>query len=884
MSGRNATGSGGQDESLVRPDPGRGVDTPISGGVADSAPNGPMLRDPVFLAIALLALVSAVVAVWWASGVGDTTLSSRAVGVASLPGGLILIFLGLRLRHAGRLDARLRQAWAIFVVAISLYGIGVVIRLVGGQVPAAGALELVGTVLEIAAYPLFSLGFSFVPRPGRSRYDLILFSLDVTIVAASAAVLMWHFSIFPTAQVAHKNVTDAVAAAFFPVYDAALIFSVAAIVVRGLPRSTRTAMVIAAFSITAIFVGDLVAGLQGLDGTYRAGGLSGFFYSVAWVLLAVAAYSQWRMEDREELAPGLTDYARSSFPWLPYAAVAIAFVAPAIRDWSDINMLRQHVPATGLLIALVVTRLLVTARHNASLAAAERERLAAAVDQAAELMITTDLSGRITYVNRAFTRIMGYEAAEIIGTMTTFFADTADRAVVAEVHSALGRGESWEGRLPHRKRDGATVELDIAVAPLRDATGANTGTIAVARDISRERALEAQLAQAQRMEAIGRLAGGVAHDFNNILTAIGGFSELAAAELGPQHPVSGDLDQIRHAADRAAALTRSLLIFSRRQVTLSRVLDVNDVLAGLTPMLGRLIGEDVQLIVRVDPKIGLTMADSAQIEQVILNLVVNARDAMPDGGTLTISTGDADLDGDAARVHMGAAEGKYVVLVVSDTGTGMTSDVLEHAFEPFFTTKERGKGTGLGLSTAFGIVQACGGFIHVDSDVNAGSVFSVYLPRLEGAPRPAETGDSTDQPRGGRESILVAEDEEAVRSFVRRVLAGAGYHVDAASSGEEAVLVAEGMGRLDLLVTDVVMPGMNGVQLAAHLTKTRPDLPIIYASGYSDEGIPKGAGHSDRISYLAKPFTAEALLTRVRDVLDVGRADATPQASEPIAE
>lgn len=368
----------------------------------------PMRRDPFAWAIGLLALATVAVSIWWVSGVGDSSLSSRLMGAESLPGGLIVVLMALRLRRAERLDARIRRAWSIIAAALVVYGLGVVVRFIGGYVPSGGLLETLSTVLRIACYPLISVGFSFMPRPGRTRHDLILFSLDVTIAAASAAILLWHFSVFPTAQAAHKDVADAVAAAFFPVYDAALVFSIAALVVRGLSKSTRTAMIIAAFAIAAIFMGDLVASLGTLDGTYVPGGLSGFFFSIAWVWLAVAAYAQWRIEDRAEPARGLVDYAHSSFPWLPYAAVAVAFVAPAIRDWSDIDMLRQHVPATGFLIGLVVARLAVTARHDASLAAAERERLAAAVDQAAESMLTTDRARNITYVNPAFTRITGY--------------------------------------------------------------------------------------------------------------------------------------------------------------------------------------------------------------------------------------------------------------------------------------------------------------------------------------------------------------------------------------------------------------------------------------------------------------------------------------------
>jgi two-component system, cell cycle sensor histidine kinase and response regulator CckA len=317
-----------------------------------------------------------------------------------------------------------------------------------------------------------------------------------------------------------------------------------------------------------------------------------------------------------------------------------------------------------------------------------------------------------------------------------------------------------------------------------------------------------------------------------------------------------------------------------RRINVSRF-DVNEVLAALTPMLGRLIGEDIQLIVRVDPRLGPTRADAAQLEQVVLNLAVNARDAMPDGGTLTISTANVDLDAGFVLEHVGASAGKFVVLVVSDTGTGMTPETREHAVEPFFTTKDRSEGTDLGPSRAFGIVQASGGFIRAESEPGAGSAYSVYLPRLDGEAGPQRPSNPAHKPKGGKETILLAEDENAVRNFVERVLIGAGYRVKAASNGEEAVELAEQMPNLDLLFTDLVMPGMNGVQLAAHLTKARPDLPVIYASGYSDQGVPRGAGHSERISYLPKPFTAETLLLRIREVLDRDPAASATQQAEP---
>jgi PAS domain S-box-containing protein len=857
---------------------GGGIATPSLPGLAGSREPEPISRrDPLAWSIALLGGFVAFLALWWASGLGNPDLSNRLTGIAAAPCGVIMALVTLRLRRTSRLDPRTRRTWSIVTIALIGYGVGALLHLGESYVPALGALWPVSVGLEIATYPLVAIALALLPKPATTVYDIILFGLDVAIVAFSAAMLIWHFFIFPAAQAAAQPVIAAFGAAFFPVFDLSLVFAIIAIILRGLPVSSRAALFAAGTSLSFVFLGDMISGLETLKGGYTPGGISGVLYSVAWFGLAVAAYLQWRIKDRERPSRGLADYARS-FPWLPYVAVALGFAAPAIHDWNDIDTLRQHVPATGFLIALVVARLWVTARQSASLAAAERERLAAAVDQAGEAVLTTDRKGNVTYVNPAFSRITGFSALEVVGRSPDFLREAADPAQIEEMKAFLGRGESWEGRLIERRADGATLEIDTTIAPLRDASGAIVGTVEVARDISRERALEAQLAQAQRMEAVGRLAGGIAHDFNNILTAISGFGELAAAELSADHPVAEDIGQILRASDRAAALTRALLAFSRRQVMQARPIDLNQVLGGLTPMLSRVIGEDVQLSVQLDQTLGLTMADGAQLEQVVLNLAVNARDAMPSGGDLTIATANTDLDAAYARNHVGALEGPYVALTVSDTGVGMTPEVLEHAFEPFFTTKARGRGTGLGLSTVIGIVQQSGGFVQVESEPNAGSAFTVYLPRVEGLVALEEAGSHEDRPPGGNETILVAEDEDAVRTFVARVLVGAGYRVVAAANAAEALSAAGELPRLDLLFTDVVMPGMSGVELAARLTKTHPGLPAIYASGYSDEGVLPDAARAGDVPYLPKPFTSEILLARVREVLDQRRQPETQPA------
>ncbi|HEX7491944.1 MAG TPA: ATP-binding protein [Candidatus Limnocylindrales bacterium] len=827
-------------------------------------------RDPLAWAMAILGIYIALYWAWWLSGIGDPSLSSRFTAAAAIPGGIVMGLITLRLRGADHVSPRTQKAWSVIAVGLIVYSAGALSHVLLGVAPALDTVWGIGSALELSTYALFGVALALLPKPARTSFDITLFSLDIAIVAWSAAMLIWHFFLFPEARAAGQGMVAAFGSAVFPVADLALLFVMVAIILRGLRESTRAALAIAAVSMALVFVGDMIAGAEELRGVYAQGGTAGAVYSLAWLGLALSAYAQWRIHDSDRPKRGLTDYSRS-IPWLPYVAVLVAFLLPAIRDWNDAESLQQHVPATGLLMALVIARLAVTSRQNASLATAEREKLAAAVDQAAEAILTTDRAGHVTYANLAFARMTGLPISHVVGRNPQLLRRLADPGPLDEMTAALVRGDAWAGRLILRREQGAAVEIDMAVSPLRDSTGTIMGSVAVARDISRERALEAQLSQAQRMEAVGRLAGGIAHDFNNILTAISGFAELAASELPGDHPVSSDLEQILKASDRAAALTRALLAFSRRQVMQAKLVDINETLGGLTPMLGRLIGEDIQLVVRVDPSLGMTMADRAQLEQVVVNLAVNARDAMPDGGTLAITTANTDLDASAAGAHIRSTAGSYVTLVVTDTGVGMTPEVIEHAFEPFFTTKERTKGTGLGLSTVIGIVEQSGGFIEVKSEPSVGSTFTVHLPRVAGTAQANDLSEFAGLSHGGSETILVAEDEDAVRLFVERVLATAGYRVLTAAHGAAALATAKSVANLDLLFTDVVMPGMSGVELATQLAKSRAGLPVVFASGYSEEGVLREALGNDSAPYLAKPFTAEALLAKVREALDRGR-------------
>jgi PAS domain S-box-containing protein len=476
---------------------------------------------------------------------------------------------------------------------------------------------------------------------------------------------------------------------------------------------------------------------------------------------------------------------------------------------------------------------------------------------------------RIAECNDAMARMYGYsEARELVGTRLAALHDGGDPANREQVRSFIRAGyRISDSETRELARDGRPrVFLNNVVGFVED--GHLVRVWGTQRDVSDQRHLEEQFRQSQKMEAVGQLAGGIAHDFNNLLTAILGNTQLLLRELPPGDSKRGDVEEIRKASERAASLTRQLLAYSRRQMLQPEVLDLNFVVAEMDKMLRRLIGEHIELVTAPAADLGRVRADPNQIEQVLVNLAVNARDAMPNGGKLTIETRNVELDDTFAQSHLGAVPGSYAMVAVTDTGAGMDATVRAHLFEPFFTTKEVGKGTGLGLATVYGIVKQSGGYVSVYSEPGRGSSFKIYLPRIE-ASTTATAASPKGRPARGSETILVVEDEAAVLSLSCRALESQGYVVLAASDGADALRVVERHGgTIHLLLTDVVMPGISGRELADQLGTRRPGIRVLYMSGYPGDAVVQHGSLPAGSAFLQKPFSPDGLARKVRDVLD----------------
>ena len=518
------------------------------------------------------------------------------------------------------------------------------------------------------------------------------------------------------------------------------------------------------------------------------------------------------------------------------------------------------------LVPVLIAPLLLAHRSLSTVALLRdsEERFRAMFESAAMATVLVGLDGRIVTANAAAEELLGYPRDELPALGEAIHPDDRDEGgrMVAEILG--GERDRYRQEVRFVTATDDVVWTFLSIALVRDADAKPQFAIAMAEDVTERRILGEQLRQSQKLEAIGRLAGGVAHDFNNMLTAISGYTALSLEQAPEGSPLRADLDEVRKATDRATLLTRQLLAFSRKQVLQPELLNLNEIVVELESMLRPLIPEDIVMTMSLDPALGPIEADPSQLHQVVMNLVVNARDAMPAGGTLLIETANADLEEPDASIE----PGPYVTLTVRDTGEGIDEETLDRIFEPFFTTKESGKGTGLGLATVYGIVKQSGGYVSVDSEVGVGTAFTIYLQRVD-EPRSAgpEPVVANDEVRDATETVLIVEDEDVVRRLVTQVLEDEGFDVLVANNGDEALEIA-GNQHVDLLVTDVMMPGLGGREVSERLRELRPDLKVVFMSGYAEGGIHSDPLQPANTEFLEKPFTFSELKDKVRGLLD----------------
>ena len=496
-------------------------------------------------------------------------------------------------------------------------------------------------------------------------------------------------------------------------------------------------------------------------------------------------------------------------------------------------------------------------------------RLAAVVESSDDAIIGQTVDGIITNWNGSAQRIYGYSAAEIVGRSNVILFPPDHIAENVEMMEKIKRGERVERSDALRlRKDGMTVHLGLVDAPIKNAESQVLGISTVARDLTQSRNMEEMLRQSQKMEAVGQLAGGVAHDFNNLLGVILGYTEFLLERLGPDDAWHNDVEQIQKAGIRAALLTRQLLAYSRKQVLQPKVLDLNSVVAATEDLLRRLIGENIELLVLLNPALGLVKADSGQLEQIIMNLAVNARDAMPSGGKLIIETSNVEIDEKYSSQHDSPMPGPHVMLAMTDNGCGMDEKTKSHIFEPFFTTKEFGKGTGLGLSTVYGIVKQSGGFVWVYTEPGIGTTFKIYFPSVQPIHEIESPTFKINNIVKGSETILIVEDEAALLQVTRRSLEEAGYAILAARNPIEAIQIAESHpGPIHLMVTDVILPGINGAQLASQLSSLRPEMKVLFISGYTDHAIIRHGVLEPGLAFLQKPISPKTLIRKVGELL-----------------
>jgi PAS domain S-box-containing protein len=799
---------------------------------------------------------------------------------------LAMTILAWRASRQSMLELRKQRAWQLLTVAFAMYFIG---NTMWAYFELGAHEDLAVTWADIPYlmyYPICLGGLLAFPltRAGRSR---LTFALDSGTVMLGATILIWYLVLRPVALAQHTSSLETMVTLAYPVSNTVLLFGVIAVLLRRPPKRVTGALSILTLAIFFDAVADFGYSYQTLEKNYFGGQWPDCFYMLGFLLMAVSAHHQYRIARSAPAEPAAVGLEKSPFSWMPYAAVGVAYglllyVAYEFQNEHGMEPIVWLTVGAFLVTALVVARQIVALRENSRLlaekAARESEaRFVSLVQNSSDVITIIGRDGKVTYVSPCIEHIFGHQPQDLIGLQLREFLYPDDRervlAMLADVGKEAGKKASIELRARHR--DNSWVDVEAVLTNLFDEPSI-AGIVVNARQVTeRKRAEEAlrqseeKLRQAQKMEAVGQLAGGVAHDFNNLLAVIVGYADLLLRRVPADDERSlHQIEEIKKAGERATSLTRQLLAFSRKQVMQPKVLDLNAVVTDLDKMLRRLIGEHIEMQTVLSSKLGSVKADPGQIEQVLMNLAVNARDAMPDGGNLTIETANVELDSRYTQKHRPVEPGSYVMIAVSDSGCGMSAELQSRIFEPFFTTKDKGKGTGLGLSTVYGIVKQSNGSIWVYSEPGKGTTFKIYLPRVDEPAPLVEASVEKSTKLKGTETVLLVEDEEAVRHLAQEVLKSNGYRVLDASNGNEAVRVAEQhQGVIDLMLTDVVMPQLGGRELAEKLSVTRPDMRVLYMSGYTDDAIVHHGVLDGRAAFLEKPFAPDALALKVREVL-----------------
>jgi PAS domain S-box-containing protein len=788
-----------------------------------------------------------------------------------LPVGAAMAWMAWMNARDPRLSAESRTGWRWMTIAYALLGISTDFwavndilfahsRLLHVLVDATTALYLVVLTRGVLAF-----------RPPRTTPDSgVKTTLDFATIFIGAAALIWYFMLRPRYAAASELNLAVVASLLSPVGDLLGVLAIGLVLLRGSDRVSMNALWIIGSGHLVMVVADLLYTPQSLSGTYHGGDPVDLYWMIGDALVVIGAAYQYKVGPVR--APAKWSL-RPRFARLPYLFIVAGYlpILVAAEHWSRNDRLVLY--TTVVLTALVLARQFVALHDNEHLAR-QRElqeaRFRSLVQHASDTITVVDADGIIRYQSASAERAFGYPAETHLGEPLPSILHPQDAphatALLDQMRTGGARAGAMRWRVRHR--DGSWIPVET-VATSMLANPAVEGIVLNSRDVSERVALETQLLHAQKMDAIGRLAGGIAHDFNNLLTAIRMTASVVIDELPAGSPIADELREIERSVDRGSALTRQLLAFSKREILQPALLDAAEVITGIEPMLRRLITSDAELEIRARPQHWRVLADRGQLEQVVLNLAINARDAIADRGRLFIGVETTTIDVATARGNPGLLPRDYVTITVRDTGIGMSPEVQAHLFEPFYTTKDVGKGTGLGLSTVYAIVQQCGGTVAVDSALGNGSTFTVFLPRAatnEMATPGTALGASE---HAGRETILVVDDEETVRMAVRRILQKSGYRVITAANGAEAMeeLAAHGT-QIAVVVTDMVMPVMGGRELVERASRAYPAVRMVCMSGYTEDPALRLGQLGGEHAFVSKPFTVAELTAAIRRVLD----------------